>query len=66
MDDTVRRKIIVYIATSADGFIARPNGAVDWLVVSRRRRNRRVHDSRGPDVVVRLHYLVRGGGRSVA
>ena len=26
-----RRKIIVYIATSADGFIARKNGAVDWL-----------------------------------
>jgi len=26
-----RRKIIVYIATSADGFIARADGAVDWL-----------------------------------
>ncbi len=25
------RKIIVYIATSADGFIARKNGGVDWL-----------------------------------
>jgi len=25
------RKIIVYIATSADGYIARRNGAVDWL-----------------------------------
>lgn len=25
------RKIIVYIATSADGFIARPDGSVDWL-----------------------------------
>ncbi|HXT64589.1 MAG TPA: dihydrofolate reductase family protein [Pyrinomonadaceae bacterium] len=25
------RKIIVYIATSADGFIARQDGAVDWL-----------------------------------
>ena len=25
------RKIIVYIATSADGFIARRDGAVDWL-----------------------------------
>jgi len=25
------RKIIVYIATSADGFIARPNGDVEWL-----------------------------------
>jgi len=26
------RKIIVYIATSADGFIARKDGSVDWLV----------------------------------
>jgi dihydrofolate reductase len=26
-----RRKIIVYIATSADGFIARKDGSVDWL-----------------------------------
>jgi len=26
-----QRKIIVYIATSADGYIARPNGSVDWL-----------------------------------
>jgi hypothetical protein len=24
-------KIIVYIATSADGFIARPDRSVDWL-----------------------------------
>jgi dihydrofolate reductase len=26
-----KRKIIVYIATSADGFIARTDGSVDWL-----------------------------------
>jgi dihydrofolate reductase len=26
-----KRKIIVYVATSADGFIARPDGSVDWL-----------------------------------
>ena len=25
------RKIIVYIATSADGYIARPDGGVEWL-----------------------------------
>src|SRR5437762_608951 len=25
------RKIIVYIATSADGFIARKDGGIDWL-----------------------------------
>src|SRR5258708_4797751 len=25
------RKIVVYIATSADGFIARTDGSVDWL-----------------------------------
>jgi dihydrofolate reductase len=28
---THKRKIIVSIATSADGFIARPDGSVDWL-----------------------------------
>lgn len=32
-----RRKIIVYIATSADGYIARPDGDVEWL--NRRTRN---------------------------
>src|SRR6185295_20063942 len=26
-----QRKIIVHIATSADGFVARPNGDLDWL-----------------------------------
>ena len=26
-----KRKIIVHIATSADGFIARPDGNIDWL-----------------------------------
>ncbi|HWC18571.1 MAG TPA: dihydrofolate reductase family protein [Terriglobales bacterium] len=31
-----RRKIIVYLATSADGYIARPDGDVEWL-------NRRPH-----------------------
>lgn len=31
-----RRKIIVYVATSADGYIARPDGDVEWL-------NRRPH-----------------------
>ena len=28
---THKRKIIVYIATSADGFIGRSDGSVDWL-----------------------------------
>ena len=32
-----RRRIIVYIATSADGYIARPDGDVEWL--NRRPRN---------------------------
>jgi dihydrofolate reductase len=32
-----RRKIIVYIAMSADGYIARPDGDVEWL--NRRPRN---------------------------
>ena len=26
-----KRKIIVYTATSPDGFIARPDGSIDWL-----------------------------------
>jgi dihydrofolate reductase len=26
-----KRKIIVYVATSADGFIARTDGSADWL-----------------------------------
>ena len=28
---TARRKIIVHIATSADGYIARPDGDIEWL-----------------------------------
>lgn len=28
---TTHRKIIAYLATSADGYIARPDGNVDWL-----------------------------------
>ena len=28
---TKRRKVIVHIATSADGYIARPNGDLEWL-----------------------------------
>jgi dihydrofolate reductase len=35
-----QRKIIVYIATSADGYIARPDGDVEWL-------NRRPHADYG-------------------
>ncbi len=28
---TNRRKVIVHIATSADGYIARPDGDLEWL-----------------------------------
>jgi dihydrofolate reductase len=38
-----QRKIIVYIATSADGYIARPDGDVEWL-------NRRHADDYGMGV----------------
>jgi dihydrofolate reductase len=31
VDNTFVRKIIVHIATSADGFIARKDGGIDWL-----------------------------------
>ena len=34
-----RRKIIVYIATSADGYIARKDGSFDWLDRPRPKRN---------------------------
>ena len=34
-----KRKIIVYIATSADGYIARSDGSVDWLNRPRPRDN---------------------------
>jgi len=29
---TARRRIIAYLATSADGYIARPDGDVEWLI----------------------------------
>jgi hypothetical protein len=29
-----KRKFIVYVAISADGFIARKDGSVDWLIPS--------------------------------
>src|SRR5215510_6631040 len=31
LSNMTKRKIIVYIATSADGFIARKDGGIDWL-----------------------------------
>jgi dihydrofolate reductase len=34
-DMTGKRKIIVHIATSADGYIARPDGSLDWLTSRR-------------------------------
>ena len=40
-----QRRIIVYIATSADGYIARPDGSVDWL--NRPRTGRGVDSSTG-------------------
>ena len=43
-----RRKIIVFVATSADGYIARPDGDIEWL-------NRRPHD-----IDYGMHAFVKG------
>jgi hypothetical protein len=32
---TNRRKVIVHIAASADGYIARPDGDLEWLRITR-------------------------------
>lgn len=32
MEDFIMRKVVLYIGMSLDGFIAKENGAVDWLV----------------------------------
>jgi hypothetical protein len=29
---TQRRRVIVHIGTSADGYIARPDGDIEWLI----------------------------------
>jgi len=70
------RKIIAYLATSADGYIARPDGSVEWLDRPDPRGNDgmaafyRSIDTialtlrscrRFADGVVRLHYLVGEG-----
>ena len=58
-----KRKIIVYMAASADGFIARSDGSVDWLDRPRPKGNYGMgafHKSIDTtDGVVKLHYAVR-------
>lgn len=39
-----KRKFVVYCATSADGFIARPDGSVDWLERPRPKGNYGIAD----------------------
>lgn len=42
-----RRRIVAYIATSADGFIARKDGSVEWLHRPRTAGDYvRLHDAR--------------------
>ena len=51
-----RRKIIAYLAISADGYIARPDGDVEWL-------NRRPHLDYGMDAFNRsIDTIVLGRG----
>ena len=65
---TKRRKVIVHIATSADGYIARSDGDLEWLTSrpapkgSRRHRHvpLELHSiERFEDGVVQLHYRVQ-------
>jgi hypothetical protein len=70
---TERRKVIVHIATSADGYIARPDGDLESVVpvfigdgiplIARRHRNvpLELHSvERFEDGLVQLHYRVQG------
>jgi len=54
-----RRKIIVYIATSADGYIARPDGDVEWL-------NRRPAFARRLRTTSGKQIWMMGGGELIA
>lgn len=48
------RKVIVYIATSADGFIARADGSVEWLDRPRPKGNYGMQGVRGASEQIAL------------
>ena len=50
------RKIVVYAGTSADGFIARPDGDIEWLKL--------LSAGEFADGVVQLHYEVEQPART--
>lgn len=51
-----KRKIILYIATSSEGFIARKNGSVDWL----EKYNDRNYDYGWEEFIKRIETVIVG------
>ena len=54
------RKVICYIATSADGYIARPDGNIDWLTNPQTPREPKVGDYGYEDFVKNIDTVVWG------
>lgn len=54
------RKVICYIATSADGYIARPDGDIDWLTNPKTPREPKVGDYGYADFVKDIDTVVWG------
>ena len=66
-----KRKIIVYIAASADGFISRSDDSVDWLERPRPKSNYRVDgkldlSSTSDGTILRVSLLVANAHASAA
>ena len=54
------RKVVCYIATSADGYIARPDGDIDWLTNPKTPREPKVGDYGYGDFVKGIDTVVWG------
>ena len=65
---TPQRKVIVHIGTSADGYIARPDGDIEWLT-SRQERGRaagRTTIDRDPLTAGNRAHLLKARHRRIA